>query len=342
MRSVRGHCVAFARMRSTATIGFKELNLFLALICFQLNCISQDSHIRDTTVKTTWQYSQNSVNKSRVWVVTGMNVVGAAGSLLILSNTWYKNYAHTSFHTFNDDEEWLQVDKVGHGWTAYNIGRITSGMWQWAGLQPKKAAVIGGLSGTLYLTVIEFMDGHSAKWGWSWGDMAANIFGSGIFISQELLWKEQRIQYKFSFHHKDYGEPMLTERADNLFGQSWAERMLKDYNAQTYWLSANVRSFFRRSALPPWLNISFGYGADGMFGGFQNKWIDIDSGTEIDRTDIPRVRQFYLAPDVDFTKIKTNKKWLRTVFFCLNAFKCPAPALMIDSKGKAKVYPLYF
>ena len=62
----------------------------------------------------------------------------------------------------------------------------------------------------------------------------------------------------------------------------------------------------------------------------------------VDRTDIPRIRQFYLAPDIDFTKIKTNKKWLRTIFFCLNAFKCPAPTLMIDSKGKFKAYALYF
>jgi hypothetical protein len=118
--------------------------------------------------------------------------------------------------------------------------------------------------------------------------------------------------------------------------------MLKDYNAQTYWLSANLKSFFPKSRLPAWLNISLGYGADGMFGGFQNKWIDVDSAVVVDRTDIPRVRQFYLAPDIDFTKIKTNKKWLRTVFFCLNAFKFPAPTLMIDSKGKVKAYPIYF
>jgi hypothetical protein len=288
------------------------------------------------------QDSQGSKNTSRIWLVTGINVVAYGGSLIILSNTWYKNYPHTSFHTFNDNKEWLQVDKVGHGWTAYTAGRISAGMWRWAGLPSNKAAIIGGLSGTLYLTVIELLDAHSAKWGWSWGDMAANILGSGFFISQELLWKEQRVQYKFSFHHKDYGDPVLNERADDLFGQSWLERMLKDYNAQTYWLSANLKSFFPRSNLPRWLNVSVGYGADGMFGGFQNKWIDVDSGVVVDRTDIPRVRQFYLAPDIDFTKIQTNKKWVRTVLFCLNAFKCPAPALMIDSKGKVKVYPLYF
>ena len=309
----------------------KKYLFFLAFMFSWLIGISQDSSL-----------ANKGVHKGRFWLVTGVNVVGYGASLIILSNTWYKNYPHTSFHTFNDSGEWLQVDKFGHGWTAYNTGRISAGMWRWAGLSQSKSAIIGGVSGALYLTVIEFLDGHSAKWGWSWGDMAANVIGSGMFVSQELLWKEQRIQYKFSFHHKEYGEPMLDQRADDLFGESWAERMLKDYNAQTYWFSANLKSFFQTSRLPRWLNISVGYGADGMFGGFQNKWIDVDSVAVIDRTDIPRVRQFYLAPDIDFTKIKTNKKWLKTVFFCLNAFKCPAPTLMIDSKGKVKAYPLYF
>lgn len=346
-------CVQSRAFVVSLTAAFRTQLVTGILVLLSNSCFSQDTLTQNTPDPNSFTSIEspsihfptvdNQPNsKKRIWLVTGINVVGYGGSLIILNNTWYKNYPHTSFHTFNDNEEWLQVDKVGHGWTAYTTGRISAGMWRWAGLSQSKAAIIGGVSGALYLTVIEFLDAHSAKWGWSWGDMAANIIGSGMFISQELLWKEQRIQYKFSFHHKEYGEPMLDQRANDLFGESWAERMLKDYNAQTYWLSANLKSFFPKSRLPAWLNVSIGYGADGMFGGFHNKWIDVDSAVVVDRTDIPRVRQFYLAPDVDFTKIKTNKKWLRTVFFCLNSFKFPAPTLMIDSKGKVKAYPLYF
>ena len=280
-------------------------------------------------------------NRKRIRLITAVNIAAYGGSLILLNNTWYKNFPHTSFHTFNDIKEWLQTDKVGHGWTAYNTGRVSAGMWRWAGLSQKKSAIIGGLSGAAYLTVIEFLDAHSSQWGWSWGDIAANIFGSGIFISQELLWKEQRIQYKFSFHTKSYGEQQLDQRAGDLFGGNWYERMLKDYNAQTYWLSANIKSFFPKSKIPAWLNVAAGYGADGMFGGFENKWTD-ESGNEVTRYDIPRIRQFYIAPDIDFTKIKTNKKWLRTALFVLNSFKCPAPVLMLDSKGKFKAYAFYF
>ncbi len=280
--------------------------------------------------------------KNRQWIIGSVNVVGYGSSLVILSNTWYKNYPHSSFHTFNDDNEWLQVDKFGHAWTAYNTGRLSAAMWKWAGLNDEKATWIGGLSGTAYLTVIEFLDGHSSQWGWSWGDITANIFGSGLFISQQLGWHEQRIQYKFSFHRKNYGDPSLEQRSDDLFGSSWYERMLKDYNAQTYWFSANLKSFFPKSNLPSWLNVSLGYGADGMFGGFENTAKDANGNIIFDRRDIPRIRQFYLAPDIDFTKIKTKSKFLKTIFSGLNAFKCPAPALMIDSKGKFRMYAIYF
>jgi Predicted periplasmic lipoprotein (DUF2279) len=292
-------------------------------------------------LKDAEQFLYPDQKRKRQWLIAGVNVAGYGGSLIILNNAWYKGYARTSFHTFNDSKEWLQMDKVGHAWGAYNAGKTSAAMWKWAGLPSKKAALIGALSSTAYLTGIEFMDAYSAKWGWSWSDIAANFTGAGLFVGQEILWNEQRIQFKFSFHTKNYSDPLLETRADNLFGEVWYERMLKDYNAQTYWFSANLKSFFPKSKLPAWLNVSIGYGADGMYGGFENKWLD-NMGNEITRTDIPRKRQFYLAPDIDFTKIKTNKRWLKTVFTFLNAFKCPAPALMIDSKGKFKAYVLYF
>ena len=86
-------------------------------------------------------------------------------------------------------------------------------------ITPKKAAWIGGFSRIVYMTGIEFLDAHSDKWGWSWGDIAANITGSGLFISQEVGWEEQRIQFKFSFHRNTYTDSMLNERSDDLFGE---------------------------------------------------------------------------------------------------------------------------
>lgn len=279
--------------------------------------------------------------KTRPWLIGGATAAAYGGSLVVLNDTWFDGYTRTSFHTFNDAKEWLQIDKIGHGWTAYNTGRASAALWEWAGISHKKAVWIGGLSGFAFLTGIEFMDAHSSKWGWSWSDIGANVVGSALFMGQEFLWNEQRIQYKFSFHKNSYTEPMLEDRANELYGSGLLERMLKDYNAQTYWLSFNIKSFLPEAKWPAWLNVAAGYGADGMFGGFENKWTD-ELGNNLTRFDIPRKRQFYLSPDIDFTKIKTNSKFLRTAFFMLNAFKCPSPALMIDSKGKLKAYAIYF
>ena len=281
-------------------------------------------------------------NKSRLWWVSGSHVALYGGSLLILNETWYKNYPKQGFTSFDDSKEWLQMDKIGHAWSAYTLSLVSTSTWKWAGLSDKKSAIIGSASGFAFLTVIELLDAYSSGWGWSWSDVAANSLGTGLFLSQELLWKEQRIQFKFSFHRKDYVDETLNVRSDELFGSTTRERMLKDYNGQTYWLSANMKSFFKDSRMPPWLNIAIGYGADGMFGGTENKAYDQNGNVTFDRTDIPRVRQFYLAPDIDLTKIKTNKKWLKTVFLLLNTLKFPAPTLMVDSKGKVKVYGIYF
>ncbi|MBI1782908.1 MAG: DUF2279 domain-containing protein [Sphingobacteriales bacterium] len=281
------------------------------------------------------------LNSKRVKFITAVNIAGYGGSLILLNQAWYSQYPRSSFHFFNDNKEWLQMDKVGHVWTAYNTGKASAEMWKWTGMNKKKAAIIGGLSGAAYLTVIEILDGFSKEWGFSPGDMAANVFGSGLFLSQELAWGEQRILYKFSFHRRSYGEPMLNQRADKLFGNSWYERMLKDYNGQAYWFSANLKSFFPQSNLPAWLNLSVGYGADGMFGGFENVAYNDNNNVTFNRRDIKRYRQWYLAPDIDFTKIKTNKKWLRTAFHFLNAFKFPAPALEL-SNGKLKAHAIYF
>ncbi len=264
------------------------------------------------------------------------------GSLLVLNQAWYKDYPKSPIHSFDDSREWLQVDKIGHGWSAYNLARLSTATWRWAGVERTKASWAGTLSGFTFMTVIEFLDSRSAEWGWSWADMAANTLGSGLYLGQELLWREQRIQYKFSFHRMRYTDPVLRQRADNLYGKSLGERMLKDYNGQTYWLSFNLHSFLPDSKIPAWLNLAIGYGGDGMFGGFENRAFDKSGNVIFDRRDITRNREWYISPDIDLSKIKTNKKWVRTGLYLLNAIKIPAPALRFGKGGALQVKGFYF
>jgi uncharacterized protein YfiM (DUF2279 family) len=279
--------------------------------------------------------------KSRVRIVATANVAGYAAILVGLNAAWYADYPRGGFHFFNDNNEWLQADKAGHLYSSYIESYGSMELWRWTGIDRKKRIWYGGLSGVAYQTIIEILDGFSTQWGWSWGDFSANVLGSATLISQELAWDDQRIRLKFSFHKNNYGDPGLNKRANELFGKTLAERLIKDYNAQTYWASVNLHSFFPKSNLPPWLALAVGYSADGMFGARDNVAIDKNGVIYFNRQDIKRYRQWYLSPDIDFTKIKTKKKGVRTLFKVLSAFKFPAPSLEF-SNGKFKVNVLHF
>lgn len=214
-------------------------------------------------------------------------------------------------------------------------------MWRWAGVPQHKAVLYGAGSSLLYMLSIEYLDGRSAEWGWSWGDAGADIFGSSLYALQEWSWKGQRITIKFLSSPKNYSEADLQKRADDLFGASFQSRLLKDYNAQTYWVSANIKSFLPQSHVPNWLNVSFGYGAEGMFGGYENIARDKSGTVTFDRRDIRRYRQFFIAPDVDLTKIKTKSKLLQSVFSAVNVLKFPAPAIEF-SNGRFRLKALAY
>ena len=280
-------------------------------------------------------------NRKRIRLVTAANIAAYGGTLIGLNAIWYSKYPRSSFHFFNDNNEWQQIDKVGHIYSAYIESKVTMEAWRWAGLSREKSIWIGGLSGVAYQSIIEILDGFSSEYGFSSGDFAANILGSGLFISQELAWNQQKIIPKFSFHKKNYTQQDLENRSDKLYGTSGIERMMKDYNGQSYWLSANLHSFFPETKLPRWLNISVGYGADGMFGGTQNVGYDKAGNIIFDRRDVKRYRQWYLAPDIDFTQIKTNSKGVKILLFVLNSFKFPAPTLEY-SNGSFKGHWILF
>lgn len=266
----------------------------------------------------------DSLNKSRVHLVVGSEIVLTATALIGLNALWYSDYPQSEFQFKNDNNEWLQMDKVGHVYASYQFGRISSEMLAWSGVSKKNQLVYGATYGFAFLTAVEVLDGYSQQWGFSWGDIAANATGSALYVSQELLWGEQRILPKFSFHTTSYAG-----QRPELLGSSLSEQILKDYNGQTYWLSANLHSFIGDSFLPKWFNIALGYGAEGM----------------IAATPAPgdeRYQQWYLSLDVDLTKIKTKSHVLKTFFTLFNTLKIPSPTIEISSSQGFKFHPIYF
>lgn len=268
----------------------------------------------------------------RAYLIGGTEAVLITSSLVILNKAWYQQYPRESFHTFNDNAEWMQMDKFGHLQSAYTSGLIATSLWDWTGIEHKKAVWIGGLTGLSYLTAIEIMDGYSTGWGFSWGDMLADATGSALFISQEFAWHEQRIQPKFGYRRTIY-----PQYRPDLLGSNCNEEILKDYNGQTYWLSVNVASFLKDDTrFPQWLNLAFGYGANGMTGGHTNPTMYNSNGNVIT---FNRYRQYYLSFDVDLTKIPVRSPILHAIFNTFGFLKIPAPGIELSQYG---VRPLLF
>lgn len=270
-----------------------------------------------------------SVVKRRKLTLGISSIALTTGSLVYLNQAWYQQYSTSAFHTFNDNDEWFQMDKYGHAFTTYQTGRLMMGAMDWAGYSKKNQLLVGGLSGFAYMTAIEVMDGYSSGWGFSWGDMGANALGSGLAIGQKALWNEQRIQLKFSFYASGYAK----YRPD-LLGESLATQILKDYNGQIYWLSINPSAFMKKDTrFPKWLNVAFGYGANGMLGARYNNILVVDEDGTTHYFN--RYRQGYFSLDIDLTRIKTRSKALKSFLSCINIIKLPFPNVEL-SEGKFK------
>ncbi len=247
---------------------------------------------------------------------------------------WYRKHPRSRFHFFNDNGEWLQMDKAGHATTAYNIGSIQFDLMRWCGVKNDASIAIGSITAISYMSIIEVLDGFSSKWGFSKGDMIANLIGTALFASQQKAWNQQRISLKFSFHTTIYAQYYPSELGRNLIS-----RMIKDYNGQTYWLSFNLASFLpAKTDFPYWLNMNLGYGAEGMIGARTNP--DSVNGVKIPY--FQRYRQFYFSPDADLFRIPSSSALFNTAAYLTRVSKIPAPALEWSKEKGIRFHPFYY
>jgi hypothetical protein len=273
----------------------------------------------------------DTLNKKRLKTLAISEIAIGSAALIGLNQVWYADYPRSNFHFINDNAEWLQMDKAGHVFSSYHLGSFGANALKWSGASRKSQLIYGSTLGLAFMTTVEVFDGYSANWGASLGDIAANVSGTALYVSQELLWKEQRIVPKFSFHTTPYASAR-----PNVLGSSIQEQLLKDYNGQTYWLSANIHSFAKTSAIPKWLNLAFGYGAEGMITG-NDEFVNT-----IFLPESKRYRQFYLSLDVDLTKIETKSHFVKTILTVFNSIKIPAPTFEIKGLGGTKLHFIYF
>ncbi|MCB0658474.1 MAG: DUF2279 domain-containing protein [Saprospiraceae bacterium] len=328
-------------------------HLFLtALILFLLTepLVGQSPQEKQYSGWNRFWTPSDTFHPARFWIAAASGSAIYAVTMTGLNKTWYRKYPRSDFHLHNDWGEWRHMDKLGHAFTTYTESRILDQGAQWTGMNTKTSRWLGSGVALGLQTSLEILDGHSSQWGFSWPDMAFNVLGAGIYLSQDMIWQEQRVSLKVSNWLPAYPEaPMaqlggtsLKQRSRDLFGSAWTERYLKDYNAQTIWLSVSPDKFLSSGKWPAWLNIAFGYSAENLYGGYNNRWI-IPTGqtVQLDPVVYPRYSQFILSLDVDFTRIPTRNPFLKALFQGLNAFKFPFPGIEYNSLGKWGAHWIY-
>ncbi len=310
----------------------------ISIICFisVLFSSAQDS----TFHKKSFLDFPDHINQKRLTGVCVGSVGVYSAFMAVVGVEWYGKQPNGKFHWFSDEREWNQVDKAGHLYVPYFTTVFTYNMLRWSGMKNTPAALTAGAFGFLSLAAIEIPDGLTNKYGASWSDIVFDFGGAAFATTQYLIWKEQRITIKYSLHAVDYPHGELADRAGDLYGKSFGEKILKDYNGITTWMSFNLYSF-NHNIKPKWLNIAFGYGAGNMYGGFENKWTD-KNGVYHDRSDVKRYRKFFISLDADFTKFKTNSKAGKMILGVLNIVKLPMPALEFNTLGQVVFHPMYF
>lgn len=279
------------------------------------------------TLNSAWaQQPNDSIVLRNAKIMAGGGAVVYAGSMVALNQLWFKDCPWVGFHTINDNSDWLQMDKFGHATTAYHINLLGNESLQLIGLDAKQSALYSGAFSLLYMTSIELMDAGYEGWGFSWGDMAADLGGTTLYTVQQLLWDEQRISLKYSFHPTEYAQYNPNDLGDNLMSQA-----LKDYNGITIWASFNVKEILlgTENNFPEWITLDFGYGAKGMI-------------APQPTNDFERVRQFYLSPGIDLAKLPIENRYLKALLRALSFIKLPTPVLEYNVNDKFVWHWLYF
>ena len=138
---------------------FNYLFLLFSLL-IQISYSAQQKNKRDSTKK------KNIILNTTALGATSLSYYG-------LYNLWYKKYPQTSFHFFNDLEEWNYIDKAGHIYSSYQVARKSHLFLLKKDIEnPVEKSCFYSL---FFMLGIEVLDGFSKEWGFSNYDLLSNF-----------------------------------------------------------------------------------------------------------------------------------------------------------------------
>jgi len=280
--------------------------LVLAVLLFAAVGVASGARLNGNPVPLDTMRSDTAqrIDPVRFGIVSGITVGGFVLGHGVLNNLWWKG-ERSSFH-FEWERDWrysLGADKLGHAWFPYLTSTFYNGVFLWCGLDT--AASLWASSGLAlaYQTYIEIRDGFSAEWGFSWGDMVADVLGAALPVARHYVPALRAFEFKISF--------APSER----FRSGSNAAIFDDYESTLHWISVDVNALLPRTAAdlwPDWLNVAVGHtvvGLDEMGAGHH---------------------EFYLSLDWNLERLPGDTDLLRFLKRLANLYHLPAPAVRLS------------
>ena len=278
--------------------------------------------------------SQTDSSKTIIKIINIGVPSAAVISLVGINEVWYKNYARSDFHFFDDLKEWNGMDKIGHACTSYQLNKISHSLFKKNNI--KKPLLKSSVYTFGYMLGVELLDGYSTEWGFSIYDVIGNGLGTILYTIQERKFKNQPFKIKFSSHKSTYASCR-----PSLLGENRLQQILKDYNGQTYWLTFNYNELWnKRIKLFDYIDFAFGYSIDGFTGGHNNPEISSCNCLISNCNNLNRTSQFIFSVDLNTSKIKNKHPILGKFLLPFDIVKIPFPAFILNNSKNFKL--IYF
>jgi hypothetical protein len=278
--------------------------------------------------------SQTDSSKTIIKIINIGVPSTAVISLVGINEVWYKNYARSDFHFFDDLKEWNGMDKIGHACTSYQLNKVSHSLFKKNNI--KKPLLKSSVYTFGYMLGVELLDGYSTEWGFSIYDVIGNGLGTMLYTFQERKFKNQPFKIKFSSHKSTYASCR-----PSLLGENRLQQILKDYNGQTYWLTFNYNELWnKRIKLFDYIDFAFGYSIDGFTGGHNNPEISSCNCLINDCNNLKRTSQFIFSVDLNTSKIKNKHPILGKFLLPFDIVKIPFPAFILNNSKNFKL--IYF
>ena len=278
--------------------------------------------------------SQTDSSKTIIKIINIGVPSAAVISLVGINEVWYKNYARSDFHFFDDLKEWNGMDKIGHACTSYQLNKVSHSLFKKNNI--KKPLLKSSVYTFGYMLGVELLDGYSTEWGFSIYDVIGNGLGTILYTFQERKFKNQPFKIKFSSNKSTYASCR-----PSLLGENRLQQILKDYNGQTYWLTFNYNELWnKRIKLFDYIDFAFGYSIDGFTGGHNNPEISSCNCLISNCNNLKRTSQFIFSVDLNTSKIKNKHPILGKFLLPFDIVKIPFPAFILNNSKNFKL--IYF